>query len=152
MKSSARSGFIGGVFGAVVLTALLFGLQAAGVIPSAPFLATFQNVVGPVEPRLDMMIPTILFVFAGGLWGALFSVAFANPTILKGMLFGIAPSLFAGLVLDPINGNTPFKGFTPIGIFMPLLFNCLIWGSILGWYCQHHLEPQRGTLTPPSRA
>jgi hypothetical protein len=37
-------------------------------------------------------------------------------------------------------GNPVFNGLTPRGVLMPIVFNVLVWGSFVGWYCARDLR------------
>jgi hypothetical protein len=36
----------------------------------------------------------------------------------------------------PFTGKPFFNGFSVPGILLPILFNVVIWGGFLGWYCR----------------
>ena len=148
MKASLKTGFVGGLIGgaAVVLTVSLVVLL--GVIPQAPFVPAWQAMFG------GGWVPAaifggLLFVVGGGIWGALFALLVPNPTVLKGVLFGLLPTLFSGLFVTPVViGGPVFNGFALVPTLLGLAVNCLIWGSLVGWYCARHLTMSAGAFRP----
>lgn len=132
MKDRLKIGFVGGVLGALILVVVMYVLQLAGM--GDPAFLKMYNAVFNSTPPLDHIISIILFLISGGLWGMLFTAITKHPTILKGILFGLLPSLFLWVVINPIIGQPVFNNFTLKGILMPLLFNVVIWGTFIGWY------------------
>lgn len=131
MKYSLKTGFIGGCIGAIVLAAITYLMQAAGRgVP--PFVSTYRATIG-THPA-DQLVAVILFIISGGIWGLLFGWMVKRPTVLKGILFGILPNLWLWIAVNGALGKPLFNGFTLMGIVGPIVFNMLIWGSILGWY------------------
>jgi hypothetical protein len=63
-----------------------------------------------------------------------------RPTVLKGILFGLLPNLWLWIAVAGALGKPLFNGFTLMGILGPVIFNMLIWGSILGWYASRKLN------------
>jgi hypothetical protein len=98
------------------------------------FVGTYEAVFG-ANDALAQVIAAILFAISGGIWGAIFGVLVSDPTPLKGALFGILPTLWVWLVMPLFTGSPLFNGFTTKGLLMPLLFNVVIWGTFVGWYC-----------------
>lgn len=133
MSSRLKTGFIGGIIGALILIVVMYILQLAGMGQPA-FLGMYRAVFGN-HPPLDHVIAGILFLLSGGLWGLLYAAIVKHSSVLKGMLFGLLPSLFLWVVINPIIGKPLFNDFTTMGLLMPLLFNVVIWGSFIGWYC-----------------
>jgi hypothetical protein len=92
------------------------------------------------------------FVIVGGLWGGLFGLLVTFPTTLKGVAFGLLPTLVDWLVTAPMTGHGLFNRGTAAGIGLPLLFHALIWGGILGNLCGRWLRPPYSAATPPITA
>jgi hypothetical protein len=78
-----------------------------------------------------------LFIAIGTLWGLLMTLV-PYPTIAKGLLVGIVPTIWALVVWPAIQGNPLLAGGDPKGILIPVVMNIVIWGSIVGWYTQRH--------------
>jgi hypothetical protein len=57
-----------------------------------------------------------------------------SPTVLKGFLFGILPTLWLWIAVNAFMGKPLFNDFEWKGIVMPIVFNMVIWGSFVGWY------------------
>lgn len=74
--------------------------------------------------------------FIVGFLGAIYTSLF-KPGIGKGFFFGILPSLWVWLVIAPYMGQPLFNGFAPRAIIIPLIFNCIIWGSSIGWHVKN---------------
>lgn len=137
MKHSLKIGFIGGSIGAVALAAVTYIMQIAGRgVP--PFVSTYWATIG--SHTADQLVALILFIISGGIWGLIFTWMVKRPTIWKGILFGILPNLWLWIVVNGALGKPLFNGFTLMGIAGPIVFNMLIWGSILGWYAARKLK------------
>jgi hypothetical protein len=133
MKSSLTRGFTGGCIGAIVLVIIMYIIKAAGM-GTPGFVGMYRATFGSNPPG-DEFIAAILFIISGGIWGLIFTLLVKNPTVLKGILFGFLPTLWLWVVVYAFMGKPLFNGFDLKGIIFPLIFNMLIWGSILGWYC-----------------
>lgn len=131
MKHPLKNGFIGGCIGAVALAIITYLMQVAGK-GQPPFVSLYHATIG-THPG-DQIVAAILFIISGGIWGLIFGWMVKQPTILKGILFGIFPNLWLWIVINGVLGKPLFNGFTLMGIVGPIIFNMLIWGSILGWY------------------
>ena len=137
MKYRLKIGFIGGSIGAIVLAIITYVMQATGQsIP--PFVSTYRATIGTHAG--DQLIAVILFIISGGIWGLIFTWLVKKTTILKGILFGILPNLWLWTVVNMAVGKPLFNGFSLPGILIPVIFNMLIWGSILGWYASSKLK------------
>ena len=132
MNNRIAVGFIGGALGAILLVVVMYIMQAAGM--GAPAFVKMYHAMFGSNPPIDQIIAAIIFIISGGIWGILFTLLVKHPTILKGMLFGLLPSLWLWVVVNPIIGQPLFNDFTLKGILMPLLFNVVIWGTFMGWY------------------
>jgi hypothetical protein len=137
MKYALKTGFIGGSIGAIVLALITYAMQAAGKgVP--PFVSTYRATIG-MHPA-DQLVALILFIISGGIWGLIFTWMVKRPTVLKGILFGLLPNLWLWIAVAGALGKPLFNGFTLMGILGPVIFNMLIWGSILGWYASRKLN------------
>lgn len=137
MKHDLKTGFIGGCIGAVVLAIIAYLMQAAGKgVPS--FVSMYRATIG--THAAYQIVALILFIISGGIWGLIFAWIVRRPSILKGILFGLLPNLWIWLVIDSYFGKPLFNGFSLMGIVGPVVFNMLIWGSILGWYASRKLK------------
>ena len=148
----AATGAVGGVIGAAVVVVLADLLHWVGLIPATPSVAAASRLLdGRGGPLLIFVAAAFGSVIAGAMWGAVFGLLVRRPTILKGMAFGLVPALFQWLVLSPLLGEGLFfrrLGFGA-GVGLPLLFNVLIFGSILGYYCGRKLcPPYTGAVDP----
>ena len=139
MKASLKDGFVGGVIGSVAVTGALALLVVIGQIPKAPFVAAYQNTFGG-DWVTASIVGGLLFIFFGALWALPFALFVPNPTVIKGVVFGLIPTLWAWTFVPAVlTGGALFGGFTLKGLLIPIVMNCLIWGSIVGWYCQRQL-------------
>ena len=137
MKHRLKTGFIGGCIGAIVLAIITYVMQAINQsVP--PFVSTYRATIG-IHPA-DQVVALILFIISGGIWGLLFTWMVKNPTIIKGILFGLLPNLWLWIAVNGVVGKPMFNGFSLMGILGPVIFNMLIWGSILGWYAARKLK------------
>jgi hypothetical protein len=132
MKHPLATGFIGGCLGAIILVAVMYIMKAAGS-GDPGFVSMYRSTIGS-NPPSDEIIAAILFIISGGIWGLIFSLFVKRPTISKGILFGLLPTLWLWVVVNAFLGKPLFNGFNLKGIILPLIFNMLIWGSVLGWY------------------
>ena len=140
MQERWTIGFVGGLIGGVLIAALQGTLwMICGPVPR--FVAVYQHVLGPAPVWTASLIGGALFVLSGGLWGVLFVASISPSTVMKGILFGIAPAFWLFLVVAPlVLGQPIFFGFAAPRIILPLLFNCLVWGGMVGWYVRRHEE------------
>ncbi len=137
MKYALKTGFIGGSIGAVVLAVITYLMEVAGN-GAPPFVAMYSATIG-THPGFQI-VALILFIISGGIWGLIFTWIVKRPTILKGIFFGLLPNLWIWLAIDGFLGKPLFNGFTLMGIVLPVIFNMLIWGSILGRYASRKLK------------
>ena len=129
-----KNGFIAGFLGAVVLIAIMYVMQIAQ-IGEPGFVGIGRAVLGDgLSPVILNILSAVGFAVAGGIWGLIFAAVVPNPSIIKGMLFGFAPTFFLWLVIAPLTGKPIFNGFALPGIVLPIIFNVVIWGSFTGWY------------------
>ncbi|MEO6916451.1 MAG: DUF6789 family protein [Chitinophagaceae bacterium] len=134
MKASVKTGFIAGCIGAIILGIIMYIMKAAG-LGEPGFIGMYRGMTHSDSPS-DPLIAGLLFVIAGGgIWGILFALLVKNPTPLKGLLFGLLPTLWLWTGVNAMLSKPMFNGFEVMGIIMPLVFNMLIWGSFVGWYC-----------------
>ena len=91
------------------------------------------------------------WLLALGIVLVLFGFLIRRPTILKGMIFGFVPMLFQWLVLSPLLGDGLFfrRSGIAAGIGLPLLFNVLIFGSLLGYFSGRWLRPPYAGAVDP---
>ncbi|MEO6637206.1 MAG: hypothetical protein ABIN25_02950 [Ginsengibacter sp.] len=132
MNNRILQGFIAGCLGAIILTALMYVLKAAGM-GEPGFVAMYEGKFGPNPPGGQFMA-ALLFIISGGIWGIVFALMIKKSTVLKGFLFGLLPSLWLLVVVNYALDKPLFNDFKPMGIIMPLIFNMGIWGSFIGWY------------------
>jgi len=134
MQSRLRSGFVGGALGFVFITAIMLVMLAIGGA-TPMFITTFNATFGPSSPAIAGLVGGVLFVLSGALWGVPFAALVRRPTIWKGIAFGLVPALWLWLVVAPaMLGKQVFFGFAPPKLIMPFVFNCLVWGTTVGWY------------------
>ncbi len=133
MNKRILQGFFAGVIGAIILAAMMYSLQAANLSGAPGFVGIYRAVLGATSPQFEHIFGAIGFVLAGGLWGCLLAAIVRQPTTLRGMMFGFAPTLFLLLVIAKIVGQPIFGGFTVRGILLPIIFNVVIWGGVVGW-------------------
>lgn len=145
------TGAVAGVIGSGALVALLYVLFRTGVIPLPPFVATERALIG-THGVFDHVVGMITALIGGGLWGVVFGLLFKRPTAVKGMLFGLLPTLLFWFVVAPLTGQSPFAPGHRAGLWLPLLFNTIVWGGILGALCGHWLRPPYTTDVAPAAA
>ncbi len=134
MKVSIKTGFIAGCIGAIILVAIMYILKEAG-LGEPGFIGMYRGMTHS-NSSSDPFIAALIFIVAGGgIWGILFALLVKNPTLLKGFLFGILPTLWLWVAVNSMLGKPLFNGFNLMGIVMPVIFNMVIWGSFIGWYC-----------------
>lgn len=134
MKASIKTGFIAGCLGAIILVIAMYILKVAG-LGEPGFIGMYRGMTNGNSPS-DPIIAGLIFVLAGGgIWGIIFALLVKNPTLFKGLLFGLLPTLWLWVVVNLMLGKPLFNGFSPMGLVMPLIFNMVIWGSFVGWFC-----------------
>ncbi len=136
MKPTPRTVLTGAFLGSLAVVAAFGLLLLVGPIPKAPFVAAWQGMVGG-----GWVAATVLggaaFVLIGTLWGLLL-LPVSHPTIGKGMLVAIVPTLWALVAWPALQGGPILAGGDPTGILIPIVMNVVIWGSLLGWYADRH--------------
>ena len=135
MSQRLINGFVGGCLGALVLVIIMYIMLAVnGAVP--PFVGMYRGTFG-TNAASDQFIATILFIISGGVWGLLYGLLVKRSTIGSAMLFGFLPTLWLLIAVNAFLGKPLFNGFTPMGIIMPVIFNVVIWGFVLGWYMRN---------------
>ncbi len=124
--------FESGFVGALLLVGIMYLLYFWGYAGEPGYIDVYYTVTREISPIFDQIMAAILFALAGGVWGLLFGFA-GQPTVFKGFLFGLLPTLWLWLVVTPYMGGEPFGNFERNAILYPLFYNCVIWGSYLGW-------------------
>jgi hypothetical protein len=150
--SRAGTGAVAGLIGAAVVVAVAYLLHAAGLIPATPSLAATGRVLsGRGGTLLSHVGAALASVIAGAVWGLVFGFLVRRPTILKGMAFGLVPALFQWMVMSPLLGDGLFfrRLGAGAGIGLPVLFNALIFGSIVGYFCGRWLRPTYSGAVDP---
>ena len=138
MQSKYRTAFVGGLIGSVAVAAAVGLLVLIGQVPKASFVASWQSVAGGGWQTATVM-GGLLFILIGALWAVPFPALFSRPTTEKGMFWGIVPTLWAWTFVPVVMLNKPaFANGSLPGIIIPMVMNCLIWGSIVGWYVRRH--------------
>ncbi len=132
MNRRLSQGFIAGALGAVILVIVMYIMKVAGM-GEPGFVGMYRAQFGS-NPPADQFIAAILFIIAGGIWGLIFALLVKHPTVLKGFLFGLLPSLWLWVVVNGYLGKPLFNGFAVKGLVLPVIFNMVIWGSFIGWY------------------
>ncbi len=131
MISRIRSGFVAGTVAALALAALFYVLLAAGVGDTPGFVGTFRFTFGE-HGLIDHALGLALYAVSGGIWGALYAWLVPRNAVWKAMLFGIVPTLWFGTAVLGATGKPLFLGGDPTKLAMSLVYNCLIWGGVLG--------------------
>jgi hypothetical protein len=140
MKASAKDGFVGGLIASVPVLLTLALLALLGTIPEAPYVGAYQATLGGGWV-VAAIIGGLLFLLSGAIWGVLFAVLVPNPTVLKGFLFGLLPTIWALTFIPAVlTGGPLFAGGSFMGLLIPFVMNCVIWGTIVGWYCAKHAD------------
>ena len=148
----AASGAMAGLIGAAVVVAVAYLVHAAGLIPATPALeAAIRILAGRGGTMLSHVGAALGSLIAGALWGLVFGLLVRRPTILKGMAFGLVPALFQWMVMSPLLGDGLFfrRLGAGAGIGLPVLFNVLIFGSIVGYFCGRWLRPPYSGAVDP---
>ncbi len=127
-----KHGFLGGFIGAIILGSIMFVMDAMGM-GEPGFVSMYRGAFGAKTPT-DKVIAFVLFALSGGVWGIVYAIGVKQSTVLKGMLFGLLPTLWLWVVVNAFLGKPLFNGFSAMGIIMPLIFNVIIWGTFIGWY------------------
>ncbi len=127
-----KHGFLGGFIGAIILGSIMYVMEIANMGQPA-FISMYRGAFG-AKPPTDQVIAFVLFALSGGVWGIVYAIMVKQSTVLKGMLFGLLPTLWLWVIINSFLGKPLFNGFTTMGIIMPLIFNVVIWGIFMGWY------------------
>jgi len=144
MKDPFRIGFSGGLLGALIVIVMMYVVQTAGNGELPAFVSHYRAFF-PSNPPFDHVVSALVYALSGGVWGVLYALTAKNPSMQSGALFGLLPTLWTWLAVAPVSGRELFHGFTVRGILLPLIYNVLVWGTFLGWYCSRRdAEPGPG--------
>lgn len=85
------------------------------------------------------------FVLIGKLWSFPFA-AIPDPTVLKGMAYGVLPAFWELVPWPFLLGEPMMAGGSPKGIVIAVVMSVVIWGGLLGWYAGRHpaRDPEPG--------
>ena len=144
----AATGAVAGLIGGAVAAGVWYALFWSGVAATPPSLAAVQRLFG-ASGASGSILGMITSLAAAAAWGALFGLLVKQPTVLKGMAFGLLPALFQWLVLAPLSGQPMFFGGTPAAIGLPVLFCVLIWGGATGYFSGRWLRPPYAAAVDP---
>ncbi len=139
MNKRSMVGCTAGVLGAIILVTVMYIMKILG-LGDPGFVGIYRSTFGANAPQ-DHFLAAILFMISGGIWGLLFTLLVKDPTVVKGMFFGILPTLWLWIVVNAFIGKPLFNNFTPKGLLLPILFNVIIWGSFIGWFTARRLRP-----------
>lgn len=142
MKNKVKIGFSAGFVGAIILIFVQFLFKWLGWAGNPGFIGIYHKTFGVHNMATDIIISAFLFAVSGGIWGGIFT-AITRPNPIKGIIYGIAPSLWVWLVISPYMGFPIFHGFALKPIIFPIIFNCFIWGSFVGWWAGKVAKKQR---------
>lgn len=138
VKPTLRDAAIGAFLGSLAVTGTLALLVVVGLIPAAPWVSFWQA----IWPTEDWVVPGFVgvlgFVAIGTLWGVPFALV-EDPSPFKGFVYGVLPTLWALTGVPLLTGDAPLANLNPVGLAIPIVMNCLIWGTLLGWYAQRQV-------------
>lgn len=147
MSRTITTGFTAGFLGALLLIVVMVLMQALDLAGDPGFIGNYRAVFHTNSP-LDPWISGLLFALSGGVWGAIYAAVVKRPNVMNGMVFGLLPTLWLWLVVLPVTGKPAFGGFAPPALLMPILFNIVLWGSFIGWYCSRHIRNEAPAPPP----
>jgi hypothetical protein len=139
MNTRIKNGCTAGTLGAIILVAVMYVIMAIGM-GDPGFVEMYRAQFG-TNPPADHIIAATLFIASGAIWGIIFALLVKHPTVLKGFLFGILPTLWLWTAVNAYFGKPLFNDLEWKGLLMPLIFNMVIWGSFVGWYCSRKSRP-----------
>ncbi len=131
MSYRIRAGFAAGTIAALALAALFYVLLAAGLGGTPGFVGTFRFTFGE-HGGIDHVLGLALYAVSGGAWGALYAWLVPRNTVWKAVLFGLVPTLWFWTAVLGTMGKPMFLGGDPAKIGMSLVYNCVVWGGLLG--------------------
>lgn len=138
MSATLRDAAIGAFLGSLAVVGAFGLLVLFGLVPEAPWVTMWLHLFGGTGWVLPTVLGGLAFLVLGTLWGLPF--AFVNePSSFKGIVYGIVPTIWAWSGVPLILGTAPMGGLKPLGLAIPIVMNCLIWGSILGWWCHRQI-------------
>jgi hypothetical protein len=133
VNASLRDVAIGALLGSLAVAGALALLVVIGILPEAPWV-TFWTAFWP---STDWVVPGVVgglaFIAIGVVWGLPFALV-QEPSTFKGVVYGVLPTLWALTGVPLLLDQAPMGGLDPIRLGVPIVMNCLIWGSFLGWY------------------
>ncbi|MEL6614397.1 MAG: hypothetical protein AAFQ43_01590 [Bacteroidota bacterium] len=133
MKATLRDAAIGALIGSLAVVGTFGLLVVIGIVRVAPWVAMWQALIGGEGWIVPALAGGVLFIAIGVLWGLPF-VLVEEPGPFKGFVYGIVPTLWAWTGMPLLMDAAPMGGLDPVNMGLPVVMNCVIWGSILGWY------------------
>lgn len=143
MKTTLRDAAVGALLGSLAVVGMFGLLVVIGIVKAAPWVTMWQVVMGTEGWVVPAIFGGLLFIAIGVLWGLPF-VLVEEPGPFKGFVYGILPTLWAWTGMPLIIGAAPLGGLDPVAMGLPVLMNCVIWGTILGWYTREKVFGQGG--------
>ena len=125
-------GIVGGLVGTAVMSALMLMKTAMGVMPELDVIAMLAGMMG-----VSAVIAWVVHFMIGGIWGALFALAYGvipgGSSIIKGILFGVGAWLMMMIAVMPMAG-AGFFGMQ-MGMMAPVMTLVLhiIFGAVMGF-------------------
>jgi len=144
-RSRVATGALAGLIAAMLVASLLYAIFWAGVAAAPGFVLVERQLLG-LGGWLDHVVGLSGFLIVNTLWGGLFGLLVARPTFLKGVAFGVLPTLVHWLLAYATHPGSRME-WTGSAIGLPLLYHALIWGGLLGMLSGRWLGAPSATAT-----
>ncbi|MEM1057034.1 MAG: hypothetical protein AAGI52_16035 [Bacteroidota bacterium] len=137
MHATLRDAAIGALIGSLAVIGTFGLLVVVGLVRVAPWVQMWNHFMGGTaeEWLIPALVGGLLFLVIGVLWGLPF-YRIEEPSTFKGVIYGVLPTLWAWTGMPLLMDRPPLGNLDPIAVMLPVLMNCIIWGSILGWWCE----------------
>jgi len=130
-KPAIARGVWAGFLATVVLSILMLGKHAVGVMPELDPIQMITQILGASTPLVGWVVHFAI----GAIWGIAFAMSyqlFPGPFWVKGMLFSIAPWLIMMVAMMPMAGAGMFGVGLGVGAPVLTLMLHLVFGAALG--------------------
>lgn len=143
LPSSIRTVSTGSLLGSLVVVSTSGALVLLGQVQEPLFVAHWQLLFGGGW-LAAAVFGGAAFVLIGKLWCFPFA-AVPNPTVLKGMAYGVLPAFWELVPWPIVLGEPILAGGSLKGVVIAVVLSVVIWGGLLGWYAGRQPAPARGS-------
>jgi hypothetical protein len=136
-KINLKRAILAGLAGTTAMTAMMLAAPMMGMprMNIGEMLGSMMGGITALGWMAHFMIGTVLAV----IYAAFFAERLSGPVAIRGMLFSLAPWLFAQVVLMPMMGAGFFSGSMVVAAGS--LMGHLLYGAVLGTVYRRSAQP-----------